>query len=256
MTQPTKPTAPLPALRSDPDTFSARLEANILFWPTHLTFIDESNTFNAGLSAALVAGNLPSLVGNELDALRVNAAGDGVEFVDVTAAGWTFLAAADAAAQRTALEIPTPTGQVAWYAVNTAPTGTLKANGAAVSRTTYAALFAVIGTTFGAGDGSTTFNLPDMRGEFARGWDDGRGIDTGRAFGSAQTDAFQGHGHTLRGTVTRSNSGNQNEFSDGTHSFSNTTSVEGPTTFGSFGTVRTANETRPRNIALLAVIFF
>jgi len=106
MTQPTKPTAPLPALRSDPDTFSARLEANILFWPTHLTFIDESNTFNAGLSAALVAGNLPSLTGNELDAVRVNAAGDGVEFVDVTAAGWTFLSATTTAAQRTALEIP------------------------------------------------------------------------------------------------------------------------------------------------------
>jgi len=105
MTQPTKPTAPLPALRSDPDTFSARLEANILFWPTHLTFIDESNTFNAGLSAALVAGNLPPLTGNELDAVRVNAAADGVEFVDVTAAGWTFLAATTPAAQRAALEL-------------------------------------------------------------------------------------------------------------------------------------------------------
>jgi len=147
-------------------------------------------------------------------------------------------------------------GEVAWYAANTAPTGTLKANGAAVSRSTYAALFAVIGTTFGVGNGSTTFNVPDMRGEFARGWDDGRGIDTGRAFGSAQTDAFQGHGHTLRGSVNRSNNGNFNEFGDVTHSYSNTTSVQGPTTFGSFGAVRTANETRPRNIALLAVIFF
>lgn len=80
----------------------------------------------------------------------------------------------------------TGSGMVAAFARNTAPAGWLKANGAAVSRTTYAALFAAIGTTFGVGDGATTFNLPDLRGEFIRGWDDGRGIDSGRAFGSLQ----------------------------------------------------------------------
>jgi microcystin-dependent protein len=70
---------------------------------------------------------------------------------------------------------------------NTAPPGWLKANGALVSRTTYAALFAAIGTTFGVGDGSTTFALPDVRGKFLRGWDDGRGLDAGRVFGSSQS---------------------------------------------------------------------
>ena len=65
----------------------------------------------------------------------------------------------------------------------TPPTGWLKCNGAAISRTAYAKLFAAIGTVFGAGDGFTTFNLPDLRGEFVRGWDDGRGVDGGRAFG-------------------------------------------------------------------------
>lgn len=79
-----------------------------------------------------------------------------------------------------------PAGQVAAFAMQAAPSGWLKANGALVSRTAYAALFAAIGTTFGAGDGSTTFALPDLRGEFLRGWDDGRGVDTGRVFGSAQ----------------------------------------------------------------------
>ncbi|MCK9131735.1 phage tail protein [Haemophilus influenzae] len=64
-------------------------------------------------------------------------------------------------------------GEVAFFARTTPPSGWLKANGAAVSRTTYAALFAAIGTTFGAGDGSSTFNLPDLRGEFVRGLDDG-----------------------------------------------------------------------------------
>ncbi|WP_336145552.1 phage tail protein, partial [Klebsiella pneumoniae] len=68
--------------------------------------------------------------------------------------------------------------------------------GAAVSRTTYAALFAVTGTVFGVGDGSTTFNLPNLRGEFVRGFDNGRGIDTSRVFGSAQSGAVESHNHT------------------------------------------------------------
>lgn len=79
-----------------------------------------------------------------------------------------------------------PEGMVSAFARATAPAGWLKANGAAVSRTAYANLFAAIGTTFGAGDGFNTFNLPDLRGEFIRGWDDARGIDGGRAFGSWQ----------------------------------------------------------------------
>ncbi|WP_288077329.1 phage tail protein, partial [Pseudomonas sp.] len=89
-----------------------------------------------------------------------------------------------------------PAGMVAHFARNSAPAGWLKANGAAVSRTTYAALFAAIGTTFGSGNGSTTFNLPDLCGEFIRGWDDGRGVDTGRVFGSVQTDELRSHTHT------------------------------------------------------------
>jgi hypothetical protein len=79
-----------------------------------------------------------------------------------------------------------PPGLVAYFARNTAPTGWLKANGAAVSRTAYADLFAAIGTMFGAGDGFNTFNLPDLRAEFIRGWDDGRGVDSARAFGGQQ----------------------------------------------------------------------
>ena len=90
-----------------------------------------------------------------------------------------------------------PSGAVLYFAGRTAPAGWLKANGAAVSRTAYAALFAAIGTTYGAGDGRSTFNLPDLRGEFIRGWDDGRGVDAGRVFGSAQAHALQSHQHGL-----------------------------------------------------------
>lgn len=86
-------------------------------------------------------------------------------------------------------------GMVASFARKTAPAGWLKANGAAISRTTFAGLFEAIGTTFGAGDGVTTFNIPDMRGEFVRGLDDGRGIDPGRLLGSGQAAMLEAHNH-------------------------------------------------------------
>lgn len=79
-----------------------------------------------------------------------------------------------------------PPGAVSFFAMSAAPAGWIKANGAALSRSVYARLFTAIGTNFGPGDGATTFNTPDLRGDFLRSWDDGRGIDTGRVFGSVQ----------------------------------------------------------------------
>lgn len=90
-------------------------------------------------------------------------------------------------------------GQVASFALAVPPAGWLKANGAVISRTVYADLFAVIGTRFGAGNGTTTFNLPDLRGQFVRGWDDGRGLDPTRALGTDQ--AFQNATHTHAATA-------------------------------------------------------
>lgn len=90
-----------------------------------------------------------------------------------------------------------PVGEVAHFARTTAPTGWLKANGAAVSRVAYADLFAVIGETFGSGDGFSSFNLPDLRGEFVRGLDDGRGIDYGRGMGTWQDSQNRSHTHAV-----------------------------------------------------------
>ncbi|WP_313739414.1 phage tail protein [Pseudomonas sp.] len=104
---------------------------------------------------------------------------------------WVELATVEALKALEARDV----GLVGFFAMPTPPPGWLKRNGAAVSRTTYAALFARIGTTFGAGDGSTTFNLPDARGSFDRGWDDGRNLDKGRAFGSDQGPANLSHVH-------------------------------------------------------------
>jgi len=135
-------------------------------------------------------------------------------------------------------------GQVCFFGMTTAPSGFLKCNGAAVSRSTYADLFAAIGTTYGAGNGSTTFNLPDLRGEFLRGWDDGRGVDSGRAFGSAQADAFKSHNHELFQI------GNINTPFNTTAGGTGVAATVGST--GASG----GSETRPRNVALLACIKF
>lgn len=64
---------------------------------------------------------------------------------------------------------PEAIGKIIMFAGNTAPEGTLYCNGAAISRTTYSELFAAIGTTYGAGDGATTFNIPDLRDKWAVG---------------------------------------------------------------------------------------
>lgn len=149
----------------------------------------------------------------------------------------------------TTADIPaaTPAGSVIWFAANTAPTGYLKANGANVSRSTYAALFAAIGTTFGSGDGSTTFGLPDLRGEFIRGWDDGRGVDSGRVFGSAQSQAIQSHTHEAEIYFDDSTTPRTRFRASG----SNAKQTNNASTLAAGGT-----ETRPRNIALLACIKF
>lgn len=89
-----------------------------------------------------------------------------------------------------------PAGAIQLFAMSAVPSGWLECNGAAVSRTTYANLFAAIGTTYGAGNGTTTFNLPDLRGMFVRGWDNGRSLDPGRALGSQQAAANNPHTHT------------------------------------------------------------
>ena len=136
-----------------------------------------------------------------------------------------------------------PSGAVFWFAANAAPTGYLECDGAAVSRSTYAALFGVVGETFGSGDGSTTFNLPDLRGEFIRGWDDGRGVDSGRSFGSAQADAFEAHTHSV------------SIYKDGSPAIENIIArATGEPAIGVATTSAGGAETRPRNIALLACI--
>jgi hypothetical protein len=109
-----------------------------------------------------------------------------------------------------------PVGSIVAYPSETAPTGWLECNGQAISRTTYAALYAVIGTRYGTGDGSTTFNVPDYRGYFLRGWNHGAGVDpdasartnsgdgtSGDHVGTKQDDDYKSHRHKAgKGTGT------------------------------------------------------
>jgi microcystin-dependent protein len=138
------------------------------------------------------------------------------------------------------------TGMTASFARSTAPAGWLKANGALVSRTTYAGLFSAIGVVFGAGDGVSTFKLPDLRGEFVRGWDDTRGVDAGRAFGSNQAHALENHTHAFR-TSLNGQAGN-NAYAP------NASVAAVPGTVTGMDSGNSANETRPRNVAQLFCI--
>lgn len=118
-------------------------------------------------------------------------------------------------------------GEIFYTARSTAPPGSLRANGAAISRTAYAALFAVIGTTYGGGDGFNTFNLPDLRGEFLRGLDDGRGVDANRTLGSSQSGQISSHTHGASSDAQGSHSHSGRVDAQGNHAHTGKTSSDG-----------------------------
>ena len=186
-----------------------------------------------------------------------------------------------------------PTGTVVPYAANSAPSGWIICDGALYGRTSLdpspqVNLFSVIGTTYGIGDGLTNFAVPDLRGMFVRGFDNGRGLDPLRVFGSQQAYGVEshnhggvtggqsvGHTHSFSGTTggmsvrpkvssfggsANANTLNAGQISasnvdmvDHTHSYSGTTSnqsVDHTHTISSYGTT----ETRPYNVAMNYII--
>ncbi len=176
------------------------------------------------------------------------------------------VANATLAALRMALDMLVPIGTITAYGGDLRKPeiiqqlhdeGWLVCNGDPVKRNEYPELFNTIGVSFGAGDSKTTFHLPDMRGRFLRGVDQGKGVDpdaasrlaaapggnTGDAVGSVQEDAYQKHGHPLEKTVYKhyrsfkGESGKQHTLihNQGQEWIKNTQAVGG-------------QETRPRNI--------
>ena len=139
--------------------------------------IDAANGTGTGGSGKIVfrtapAGTTGSVANTMQTAMEITNAGGVVVTGDLTAAG------------RPVAEFM-PIGGVLPYAGSSAPSGWLLCFGQAVSRATYAALFAIVGTTYGVGDGSTTFNLPDLRGRAVAGKDDMGGSAASRLTGTS-----------------------------------------------------------------------
>lgn len=181
------------------------------------------------------------------------------------------------AAQAAVLAVGTPYGAFLPWPGETPPPGYIKANGALLARTgggaypkltaaflggglkvvTEAVWTAGAKGSYSQGDGSTNYRIPELRGEFIRGVDDGRGVDAGRALGSWQADASQKITGTLGGAVqyragTLPATGAFGNGSGGPNG--NDNSGGDPSRYVDFDSsrvVRTADETRPRNVSVL-----
>lgn len=152
-------------------------------------------------------------------------------------------------------------GSVSAFAMPTPPKGWLVCDGSEVSRTDYADLYAAIGTVWGDGDQISTFNLPDLRGEFLRGLDAGRGVDVDRVFASSQQDQMQRItgksgsfsdtmvADTAQGALGLEVAGSASEGGANARSAFNVT-LDSANSPGA----RTGDETRPRNVAMTFAI--
>jgi microcystin-dependent protein len=150
-----------------------------------------------------------------------------------------------------------PAGSIIMFAGSAAPTGYLMCDGSAVSRTTYATLYSVIGTTYGSGDGSTTFNLPNTQGVFIRGAGSQTisGVSYSGTLGAKQNDAFashthsdSGHQHGTYGSIA--DSGSQSSPLVPQVSISGVTSVS----YANIQPSGSGTETKPANLTLNYII--
>lgn len=154
----------------------------------------------------------------------------------------------------------TPVGIVQMWTLNIPPTGYLECNGTAVNRTTFSDLFSLLGITYGSGNGSTTFNLPDYRGEFLRGWAHGSTNDPDKASRTSRGDGTTGDN-------------NGTKQAGGVESHKHTTTLQATDEFGFDNKARWSrsksdlitpapvstsftggNETRPRNVNIMYII--
>jgi len=203
------------------------------------------------------AAPYPTLSINDMQDVEVNAAAIGdILQLQTTPGGdmWVNTSFYDSLPQ----DLGALTGGIHIWPDDNVPAGYLECNGALVSRTLYSKLFNIIGTRFGPGDGSTTFRLPDLRGEFIRGWDHGRGVDNARGIGTNQIDLFKNHQHW---TGMGSNNPAANHYytdTTGTPSYSNAkhpiNGCSGCTGDQAITSPNGGAETRPRNVAMMYII--
>lgn len=208
------------------------LTATLNLFPTRSSMYEYVN------SVAMTGGDAGD-IGDPGDVVVVNSQGDGL-------AGMSII------------------GAVTMFAGATAPNGWHLCDGSAISRIDYAALFAIIGTTYGTGNGTTTFNLPDTRGIFVKGAGTSAShtTATGTAFsgtlGGYETDMMQGHAHqaTHDETVYVSTGGSPYRLWGYRTTFFNGGSYGcGDAIASQQNTPRTGNRTQPANISLNYIIY-
>ena len=243
----------------------AKLNSGAL--PTDIT-VASANLVNGTIATEDIADNAVTLAkmagGTDGNLITYDASGDPA-YVATGSSGQALTSNGAGAAPTFQTVVNVPVGTVIWYGGSTAPTGYLKCNGDAIangSGTTqgvtanFAALYAITGAT-----------LPDIRGEFIRGFDDGKGTDSGRAIRSTQAEAYKSHAHDAAHDVndpghTHTHSGSSDSADSGSHTAASTIggTLNNISTSTTGITVDIAveaeggTETRPRNVALLACI--
>ncbi|WP_302141734.1 phage tail-collar fiber domain-containing protein [Halomonas alkalicola] len=138
-----------------------------------------------------------------------------------------------------------PGSTIEWRS-ETLPEGYVENDGTEISRADYRRIYAALGDTYGEGDGSTTFLLPDDRGEFKRGWDHGRGVDDGRVLAAHQSDELKSHKHEFELTAMAAGNNHDRYSRPAADSAANNGSATGSGTRNAGG-----SETRPRNNATI-----
>jgi microcystin-dependent protein len=197
-----KPITPRQQITSTGFAFQARY-ADELNSSANMTV----NTSTGALTAKAITGTSVAVTGGgTISGVHV---GNGAQLTALAGANITANSVPSGALVAAVRDALCPPGTVVAYMGTTAPDGWLLCNGASVSRTLYNNLYTVIGNASGSAD-TANFNVPDLRGRFLRGWDNGIGRDpdraartamaaggnAGDAIGSIQTDAFRSHTHT------------------------------------------------------------
>ena len=210
------------------------------------------NTSTGAVTAKAITGT--SITASGGGTITGNHVGDGAQLTALAGANITAGTVPSAALVAAVQQALCPPGTVVAYMGTTAPAGWLLCNGASVSRSTYASLYAVIGNASGSAD-ANSFNVPDFRGRFLRGWDNAIGRDpdrasrtamatggnAGDAIGSIQTDAIQSHTHAYNTPTTANRDGGTGA------TYSNREGAVASTTGAVSAGARTSNETRPIN---------
>jgi microcystin-dependent protein len=218
---------------------------------------DSSGNFAAGTITASLVGNVTgNVTGNSGTATRLQ--------TPRTINGVSFDGTANITIEANDPNSGAPVGAILYYPSATIPVGWMICDGASLSTTTFSLLFSKIGYTFG-GSGSV-FRLPDLRGEFIRSWDGGRGVDAGRTLGSSQSHLFRSHQHLTAwsqdspASVTNSvlYAGRVDQLGGAAAGFRDVEAGSSGSPDADeavmFTTATGGSETRPRNIALVACI--